>query len=73
MELARSVPELVYAIAFVFAFNIGPLPGVLAIALHTSGSLSKLFSEVNENMNTGTIESIEYKVNAAARCCILSS
>jgi phosphonate transport system permease protein len=59
MELARSVPELVYAIAFVFAFNIGPLPGVLAIALHTSGSLSKLFSEVNENMNSGTIESMQ--------------
>jgi phosphonate transport system permease protein len=58
MELARCVPELVYAIAFVFAFSIGPLPGVLAIAIHTCGSLSKLFAEVNENINPGPRESI---------------
>jgi phosphonate transport system permease protein len=48
MELARSVPELVYAMIFVFAFGLGPFPGVLAICIHSAGSLGKLFSEVNE-------------------------
>lgn len=50
-EIARAVPELVYALIFVFAFGIGPLAGVLAIAIHTAGALGKLFSEVNENID----------------------
>ena len=49
LEIARAVPELVYAMIFVFAFGLGPLAGVMAIALHTAGALGKLFSEVNEN------------------------
>jgi phosphonate transport system permease protein len=36
---------------FVFAFGLGPFPGILAIAIHTSGALGKLFSEVNENID----------------------
>lgn len=51
MEVARAVPELVYAMIFVFSFGLGPLPGVLAIAIHTAGALGKLFSEVNENID----------------------
>jgi phosphonate transport system permease protein len=56
LEIARAVPELVYALIFVFAFGIGPLAGVLAIAIHTAGALGKLFSEVNENIDTKPIE-----------------
>lgn len=51
MEFCRSVPELVFALIFVFSFGIGPLPGVLAIALHSCGALGKLFSEINENID----------------------
>jgi len=58
-ELARAVPELVYAMIFVFAFGIGPLAGVLAIAVHTSGALGKLFAEVNENIDDGPVEAIQ--------------
>ncbi len=58
LEIARAVPELVYALIFVFAFGIGPLAGVLAIAIHTIGALGKLFSEVNENIDTKPIEGI---------------
>jgi phosphonate transport system permease protein len=43
---------------FVFAFGLGPFPGVLAIAVHTCGSLGKLFSEVNENVNEDQIEGV---------------
>jgi phosphonate transport system permease protein len=49
LELARTVPELVFAVLFVFAFGIGPLAGVLAIGLHSFGALGKLFGDVAEN------------------------
>jgi phosphonate transport system permease protein len=58
MELARTVPELVFALIFVYAFGLGPLPGVLAIALHSMGALGKLFSEVNENIDWGPVEGV---------------
>ena len=57
-EVARAVPELVYALIFVFAFGLGALPGVLAIAVHTAGALGKLFSEVNENADMKPVEGI---------------
>ncbi|MFC3123863.1 phosphonate ABC transporter, permease protein PhnE [Pseudoroseomonas globiformis] len=49
LEATRTVPEIVYALIFVWAFGVGPLAGVLAIAIHTTGALGKLFSEVIEN------------------------
>jgi phosphonate transport system permease protein len=58
MEMARTVPELVFALIFVYAFGLGPLPGVLAIAVHSMGALGKLFSEVNENINPGPMEGV---------------
>jgi phosphonate ABC transporter permease subunit PhnE len=58
LEIARTVPELVYALMFVYAFGLGPLPGVLAIAVHSLGSLGKLFSEVTENIDGGPIEGV---------------
>ena len=58
MEIARGVPEIVYALIFVFSFGIGPFPGVLAIAIHCAGALGKLFSEVNENIDMEPIEGV---------------
>ncbi len=58
MEFARAVPELVYAMIFVFSFGLGPFPGVLAIAIHTLGALGKLFSEVNENIDMNPMEGV---------------
>jgi phosphonate transport system permease protein len=58
MEIARAVPEIVYALIFVFSFGLGPLPGVLAIAVHSTGALGKLFSEVNENIDHQPLEGI---------------
>jgi phosphonate transport system permease protein len=49
LDLLRSVPDIVYALILVWAFGIGPLAGILAIALHTAGALGKLFAEVVEN------------------------
>jgi phosphonate transport system permease protein len=58
LEIARTVPELVYALIFVFCFGIGPLAGVLAIAIHTMGALGKLYSEVNENIDMKPVEGL---------------
>jgi phosphonate transport system permease protein len=57
-EISRTVPELVFALIFVFAFGIGPFAGVLAIALHTMGSMAKLYSEANENISMKPVEGI---------------
>ena len=49
LELLRTVPELVFALFFVFAFGPGPMAGILATTLHTVGVLGKLFSEINKS------------------------
>lgn len=48
-EALRTVPEIVFALILVWAFGVGPLAGILAIALHTAGALTKLFAEAIEN------------------------
>lgn len=45
----RTMPELAWAVMFVMAFGIGAIPGFLALALHATGSLTKLFYEAIEN------------------------
>ena len=45
----RTMPELAWAVMFVMAFGIGVIPGFLALALHTVGSLTKLFYEAIES------------------------
>ncbi|TCZ58712.1 phosphonate ABC transporter, permease protein PhnE [Roseicella aquatilis] len=49
LEAMRTVPEIVFALILVWAFGVGPLAGILAIALHTAGALGKLFAEAIEN------------------------
>ena len=58
LEFCRTVPEIVFALIFVLAFGLGPLPGVLAIAIHTTGALGKQFAEVVENIDSKPIEGI---------------
>jgi phosphonate transport system permease protein len=58
LELARTVPTLVFALIFVYAFGLGPLAGVLAIAMHTMGALGKLFAEVHENADLRPVDAV---------------
>lgn len=58
LEFCRTVPELVFALTFVVAFGLGPLPGVLAIAIHTLGALGKQFAEVVENIDMKPFEGV---------------
>ena len=58
LEIARTVPDIVWALIYIFPFGVGPLAGVLALITHTSGAQGKLFSEVNENIDSKPIEGI---------------
>ncbi|HSH08334.1 MAG TPA: phosphonate ABC transporter, permease protein PhnE [Burkholderiales bacterium] len=49
LNALRSVPELVFAALMVIAAGLGPFPGTLALALHTTGVLGRLFAEALEN------------------------
>ena len=49
LNFLRSIPELVWAALMVIAAGLGPFAGTLALALHTSGVLGRLFSETLEN------------------------
>jgi phosphonate transport system permease protein len=56
LEVMRSIPQVVLAFIFVWPFGIGPLAGILAIGIHSTGALGKLFSEVNENADMRPVE-----------------
>jgi phosphonate transport system permease protein len=58
LEVCRTVPEVVFALIFVIAFGLGPMVGVLALAIHTTGALGKLFSEVVENIDMKPVEGL---------------
>ena len=58
LEIARTVPDIVWALIFIYPFGVGPLAGVLALIVHTTGAQGKLFSEVNENVDDKPIEGI---------------
>jgi phosphonate transport system permease protein len=58
LEFARTVPGIVFALIFVIAFGLGPMAGVLAIAIHSTGALGKLFSEIVENVDMKPVEGV---------------
>ena len=58
LEFARTVPSIVFALVFVIAFGLGPMAGVLAIAIHCVGALGKQYSEMVENADMKPVEGI---------------
>ena len=58
MEICRTVPDIVFALIFVIAFGLGPMAGVLAIAIHTIGALGKQYSEMVENIDMKPVEGV---------------
>jgi phosphonate transport system permease protein len=57
-EFCRTVPDLVFALMFVSAFGLGPLAGILAISIHSFGTLGKLFTEAIENIDMKPVEGV---------------
>ncbi|MFP4327983.1 MAG: phosphonate ABC transporter, permease protein PhnE [Paracoccaceae bacterium] len=58
MDVTRAIPEIVIALVLIFIMGGGPVPAMIAIALHTAGALGKLFSEVNENASLQPVEGL---------------
>lgn len=58
MDALRAVPEIVIALVLIFVLGGGPVPAVFAIALHSTGALGKLFSEVAENADPRPVEGL---------------
>ena len=58
MDIMRAMPEIVIALVLIFIMGAGPIPAMIAIAIHTSGALGKLFSEVNENCDVKPVDGL---------------
>ncbi len=58
MDAFRSINELVVGTLFVVTVGLGPFAGVMALAVHTTGVLAKLFSEAVEAMDPGPVEGV---------------
>jgi len=58
LDACRAINEMVFAMLFVVAVGLGPFAGVLALWVHTSGTLAKLFSEAVEAIDPQPVEGI---------------
>lgn len=59
MSVVRSIPDILYALVFVAAFSIGPLPGILALILFNIGVVAKLLSESVDAVDPGPAEAAD--------------
>ena len=58
MDITRAMPEIVVALVLIFVLGGGPVPAMIAIAIHTAGALGKMFSEVAENADLKPVEGL---------------
>jgi phosphonate transport system permease protein len=58
MDACRAINEMVFAMLFIVAVGLGPFAGVMALAVHTTGTLAKLFSEAVEAIDPRPVEGI---------------
>lgn len=56
LSVVRAIPDFLYALIFVAAVGIGPLPGIMALILFNIGVVAKLLSETVDGVDTGPIE-----------------
>ena len=59
LRVLRTIPELLWAVIFVFMVGLGPFPGALALGFHTAGVLGKLFGEVLEDVDPRPLEALQ--------------
>lgn len=49
--VTRAIPDIVFALVFVRAVGIGPLPGILAMSVHSIGMIGKLYADAIEQID----------------------
>jgi len=58
LNILRSIPELVWVLICILAVGIGPFAGTIALALHTTGVLGKLYEETLEEVPVRPVEAL---------------
>jgi len=58
MDAFRAINEIVFALLFVVAVGLGPFAGVMALFIHNTGIVAKLFSEAVEAIDPRPVEGI---------------
>ena len=69
----RGLDQLIWALVFVRAMGLGPVAGVLAIAVAETGVLAKLFAEAIENIDPRPVDAIKIRwvPSCRSRCCAM--
>lgn len=70
MSFLRAVPDVVFALIFVTAVGLGPFAGVLALVVHNTGVMGKLWSEAVEEMDQGPV--VALSTTGASRLAVVS-
>ncbi len=58
LNLGRTLPELLWAMLFIFVVGLGPFAGALALGVHTAGVLGRLYSEALEEAPSGPLRAL---------------
>jgi phosphonate transport system permease protein len=73
LNALRSVPELMWAALLLIAAGLGPFAGTLALAIHTTGVLGRLFAEAIENAPEGPAFALRVRGVAEGRIFLYAS
>ncbi len=71
LSFLRSIPELIWALILVILLGLGPITGIFALFIHTTGVLGKLFLDTVEN--TSTTENFVFRISGANKIKIFFS
>ena len=69
LNALRSIPELVWAAILLVALGLGPFPGTVALAMHTTGVLGRLLTESIESLPAESARAL--RLNGASKSAIL--
>ena len=58
VTFCRTIPDMVWALVFIVAFGLGPVPGILCLTLCTVGLLTKFYSEAVESIDPKPMEAL---------------
>ena len=73
LNALRAVPELVWAALLLISAGLGPFAGTLALALHTTGVLGRLFAEAMENAPQGPAAALRSQGVGAVRVLLYAT
>jgi phosphonate transport system permease protein len=58
IAFTRTIPSFIFALYLVTVVGLGPYAAAIALAVHSIGTLGKLFAETIEDMDTGPVDAL---------------